>query len=168
MMDTNEIDEICLKDDDIRPYFMGTVAADGLPEKLPPYSMFCLNLQASHLPGNHWTTLNIDIEKPGTVIYFDSFGRKPPMHIRDYFTLHKRQIIYNDSQVQSPFSESCAAISIVVMKLWAHHYPTLEIIHRFLPNPWTQPFISEGLSENVISLLTGKKPGQIMPPFENE
>jgi len=159
---------ICLQDSDISQYFMGTIAADELPERLQPYSMYCQNLQASNLPGNHWTALNIDIEKPGTVIYFDSFGRRPPAHICKYFSLHKRQIIYNDFQVQNPLSVSCGAINIFVMKLWSHHYPTLEIVNRFLGDPWLYPFKSETLSENFTSHLSGKKPAKILPPYKNE
>ena len=167
-MDAQEITRICLNDAFIAPYFFGCIALDELPYPLPPFSLFIINSQSRSLPGEHWFSLNVDLELPGKCIFVDSFGRPPPSSISKQILKQERQIVYNDFIIQNPLTQVCGSISILFLKLWSHGYTTMDILNQFLPyDQFHDPFKSDAFSNQFISQLSNSEVGQILPNIQN-
>ena len=97
-----EIDKImCHKN------YRGTFSKDILPKTMNKNESIIINLQ-DYFAGNgtHWVCAYNE-EKSNNVEYFDSFGLVPPNEVIKYIKTTKKNIIYNDSQIQHIDSILC-------------------------------------------------------------
>ncbi len=103
-MNTVELHNYMMSDPYIRPYYGGTLAKDQLPP--PPTEtpkMYIVNQQNSDQPGNHWIVVWIDAVSE----YFDSLGKKPSNHFRNWLSLNERSYAYNTKRLQNANSDVC-------------------------------------------------------------
>ena len=86
-----------------------------------------INIDHSSNDGTHWTCL---IKRNAEIIYFDSFGLKPPIEVEKYCDVHSTstsadtaettsattpQRMYNTFQIQNPDDVICGHLCIYVL-----------------------------------------------------
>ena len=100
-------------------------------------SAFVFNTQPSHIDG-HW--IAIFIEKKGTAIFFDSFGRSPTeLEFDGFLKKHTRSWKYNNVILQNPLTLMCG--QHVIVFLW-------KVATRG-KNAWIKLFSSDLLSNDT-------------------
>ena len=153
-MDETTIDKICLEDDDIRPYYFGTIASDEFPsppdERIPSMGLFIVNSDPRSMRGSHWSPLALGMEEPKKCAWMDSFGEKPPPQITKILLSQGWNVEYNARPFQNPISKSCGVFSIYFLKLWACGYTSKEIVTKYLFDAEQNLFKNEALVEQFI------------------
>lgn len=82
---------------------------DKIPVKFP----VILNLDITGGSGTHWVMFMRVSKK--TMLYYDSFGRPPPMELIDLCERYDWTLKYIDVQIQSPGSTACGYFVIWVV-----------------------------------------------------
>ena len=150
-MDEITIDEICLEDEDIRPYYFGTIATDEFPsEMIPSVGLFIINEEPRRLPGSHWIPCQLGLEAPKKCSWMDSFGEKPPAHIVNSLLSQGWSIEFNEQPFQHPMSKQCGNFAIYFLKLWSCGYSSHEILTKFLFDPEKNVFKNDALVQSFI------------------
>ena len=87
--------------------YRGTFSKDILSKTMNKNESIIINLQ-DYFAGNgtHWVCAYNE-EKSNNVEYFDSFGLVPPNEVIKYIKTTKKNIIFNDSQIQHIDSILC-------------------------------------------------------------
>jgi hypothetical protein len=102
-MDTRDIERFLHQDRVCRMMFQGVFSCDTLPRN--PHLLIC-NTDPSYEPGKHWIAIHVDGHGRGE--YFDSFGRPPNEHFRQYMNKHcGNRWTYNKRHLQSIISSFC-------------------------------------------------------------
>ena len=162
-MDENQIDQICLSDPSIQPYYFGSIASDEYPEKWPSVGMYILNSQSRSMAGEHWSALALSMTQSNRCDYVDSFARPPPDALKNSLLNQGWKIVWNDVTLQHFLTQSCGKISLLFLKLWSAGYETSEIVQEYLFNtPSNDPFKNEAFSEHLISLISPVERGRIV------
>ena len=102
-----------MKDD---PDFLGVFPIDKLPKNPIPTKLMKLiaNLDPANLGGSHWVAMLVN---NGQGLYFDSFGRLPPMEAQQWLTLNSTQWSWNPMIVQLPSDNIlCGHLCIAFLK----------------------------------------------------
>ena len=68
-------------------------------------STYVFNLDPSYKPGVYW--VSVYINRRGLAKYFDSFGRPPPIEIKDFLYTYAESWNYNHVPVQELYSTTC-------------------------------------------------------------
>lgn len=104
-MDNEEIENLCLQIKELKDHFLGVFPCDMLPKRNEINSTkFCIaNLDPSYMDGSHWVAL-IYRPYPKKDVYFDSYGRPPPLEIERRL---KKDYKRNKIQLQHSFSTAC-------------------------------------------------------------
>ena len=72
-------------------------------------SAYVFNLDPSYKPGSHWVAVCID--RKGRPEYFDSFGRPPPIEIKDF--------LYTFAESWKLEIQSCTRSRILFYDMWS-------------------------------------------------
>ena len=98
--------------------FRGVFMIDELPKRINPVECGIVNLSVHKQLGTHWV-LYAKVHK--TIIYFDSFARKPPLEIQKYlktaeeFRNHAPVIQRNKDIVQREDTKICGQLCLFVL-----------------------------------------------------
>ena len=85
--------------------FGGCFSRDNLPLRLSN-KYYIVNLDSESGPGTHWCLL--DNRRPDECIWCDSFGYPPPQEVAEKMhATGKKDLVYNDVDVQSLGSDDC-------------------------------------------------------------
>ena len=106
--------------------------------------MFICNTDCSHKPGRHWVVLCIDGQGKNT--YFDSYGL-PPFH-KEFSTFLNKNYVYNDIQLQEPFTTVCGHYCVLFARFMFAGYSMEEIIHTL------EPYTDEEVKAMVLQKLS--------------
>ena len=84
--------------------FQGIFASNNIPKFKKFPHCFVANTDRAGTVGEHW--IDCYVPNPRTIEYFDTFGDKPNFDLSAYLNRYDNVLI-NDRQIQSPFSDSC-------------------------------------------------------------
>lgn len=91
------------------PHFRGIFMRDELSRKKPwKREMGIVNLDVSSGPGTHWVAYSK--RKLPLVVYFDSFGLRPPPEVTQYFM--GSPIVYNNDVKQNYDMNNCGHLCL--------------------------------------------------------
>ena len=127
-MNTSELRDI-LSATSPRSWKVGVFARDEIPK--PPPNRKCLficNTDSSHKPGSHWVVLCINGK--GERLYFDAYGL-PPMYSE--FRQFLKNYVYNDVQLQEPFSTVCGHYCVLFARYMFAEYSMEQIVWKLEP-----------------------------------
>ena len=127
-MNTSELQDV-LSATSPSPWKVGVFARDEIPK--PPPKRKCLyicNTDSSHKPGSHWVVLCINGK--GERLYFDAYGL-PPMYIE--FRQFLKNYVYNDVQLQEPFSTVCGHYCVLFSRYMFAGYSMEQIVCKLEP-----------------------------------
>ena len=107
---------------------IGVFSKDELPER-PQIGGYILNLQNSDDGGGtHWVAMNISPDR--RVTYFDSFGLRPPIEVKQF--VNQYPIMSNIRHIQSLDSSLCGYYSLLFLKMIQKTKNTAERFDDFL------------------------------------
>ena len=128
-MDTDEIKEFMLKDQEIRKIFKGVYPIDLIPDYLESPSLIIVNLDSSEKKGSHWVVLHYVTSH--IVEHFDSIGRKPDEHISNILFTEKLTYKYNNKRLQSMYTNTCGLFCLFYSYYSSRNENMVKILDRF-------------------------------------
>lgn len=139
-MNTQDINHMMKSDRPSRKLFIGTFAADEIPDKLPRNFVMCVNTDPSSAPGTHW----IGMAGVGsTLYYFDPYGIPPRRGNIRKFASKFRKVYYNKAQHQGDKAITCGGFAIFFMCMIARGKKFREIVSFFNKIKSDDKFIKE-------------------------
>jgi hypothetical protein len=123
-MNTRQIDGIL--EPRVKNY-IGTFSSDNLPHEP---GIFVSNTDPHHLPGTHWIAIYISADRQRGE-YFDSFGRPPNKHFKNYMNGHCRHWIRNKRQLQSVASKLCGYYCVLYCLCRGRSIDMISFVNRF-------------------------------------
>lgn len=131
-MDSIQITRALKRDPMTRRAFIGVFACDKLPKTISKYpACLVVNTDFYGNEGKHW--LAMYIPDPGTLEFFDSFGRSPTFfkgHIVRFVSKFP-YVIHNDVPLQSLFSTVCGQFCIFYLYCKCRGRTMKSIVNNF-------------------------------------
>jgi hypothetical protein len=121
-MNTTQIERLLTN----QPGFQGVYSSDTLPTT--PRLLVC-NTDPSTKPGEHW--IAIYVGKEGCGEYFDSFGRAPNKHFKNYMNKNCRIWTFNKKQLQSRVSAFCGYYCCIFVMFKSKGFDMTKFIRLF-------------------------------------
>jgi hypothetical protein len=132
-MNTVEITDILRNDEYSSIMFKGVFAKDEIKgHEFSPPAAFVLNTDPSTQEGEHWIACYFD----GDVSeYYDSMGLAPRFNaFNTFMNRNSSAWIFNETTVQSPFSNACGHHCIFYILLRSRGYTMADIVGLFDEN----------------------------------
>ena len=107
--------------------YLGTFSSDNLPHET---GIFVSNTDPHHLPGTHWIAIYVSADRQRGE-YFDSFGRPPNRHFKNYLNTHCRYWTYNKRQLQSVASKFCGYYCVLYCMYRSRGVDVINFVNRF-------------------------------------
>ena len=123
-MNTRQIDRI------LKPRgknYLDAFSSDNLPHET---GIFVSNTDPGHLPGTHWIAIYISADRRRGE-YFDSFGRAPNRHFKNYMDSHCRYWTHNKRQLQSVASKLCGYYCVLYCLCRFRGIDLISFVNRF-------------------------------------
>ena len=115
--------------------FRGVFSKDMLPKEINKSESTVVNLQDFFAgPGTHWVAI-FNAADSNDVEYFDSFGLVPANEIVAYMKTSRKNLIFNDSQIQNMDSIMCGWFCVYFIKERYNGKTPQEILMDFHDNP---------------------------------
>lgn len=128
-MNTLEIVNFILKDDEAKKYFIGVFAKDELPKTINYPASLILNSHESDKPGEHWMAIFYD--QVGKAEFFDSYGIHPEFYnLTNYLNSTSNSWTWNKKCVQGIFSNYCGYYCILFLLFKSRNY-SLDYFLKF-------------------------------------
>jgi uncharacterized protein YutD len=129
-MNNLQLNAILKKDKKSKNIYLGAFPCDKLPNKFKYPACLIINNQKSTENGEHWLAVYFDSKK--NCYFLDSFGMHPKFYgLNNYLKDKSVKIIYNNTQLQSFFSEYCGYYCIIFLLLKARKYSFNFILSQF-------------------------------------
>lgn len=116
------------------PNFSVVTHNELIKKKSSPNQCMIINLDRSEGPGTHWVCCFTNTNFPYN-IYFDSFGVGPSDIILKYLKQNKKQVKYNNSELQMMESIMCGYYCIYVLDKLAKGHNIYDILMKFQQSP---------------------------------
>lgn len=131
-------------------HVIGVFPADHLPEhvKNTPCG-FIVNTDPSFLPGKHWVAFFVSSAYHGE--FFDSYGHEPlfyNQYFMDFFTRNNLRLTYNNTRLQSEFSNVCGQYSLLFLLYRTRQLSQVNFLESFSDNfSINDEYVSEYIQE---------------------
>jgi hypothetical protein len=125
-MQTSHINHLLYSDPIVGSIFRGVYPIDVLPAISSYPSAIVVNTDKHDQPGSHWVGLYFDDKEKCE--FFDSFGRAPIGHLKDYILNNSSSFTWNNTQVQQMFTTTCGQFTIFFIIWRARQVPLDAII----------------------------------------
>ena len=121
MHDTIQLQQVCEKDADIAPTFLGVFAADQIPwqelRKRNDWSII-INTDPISKPGKHWIAVMKRSRDNGKCLFFDSYGKGPTTYNAGLWK-PLTECVKNDKDYQQTTSTVCGDYCVFFLKLFS-------------------------------------------------
>lgn len=132
-MNTLELEEAMLSDDEIRKYFGGVLAADHLPVYVTDRpKIFIVNNSESNFSGTHWVSIFLDKKgKNYCSTFFDSLAKPPLETFEQFLIVNGPKYEYSLKRIQSLYSDTCGMFCLFFAYFICRGYSLKEILEMF-------------------------------------